>query len=75
MSVVISIRIPRELKERMDRIKDVNWSEFIRRFLEETVTRYEAEIVIRRVEEHLKDVPELPPSTVARWMRSDRESH
>jgi Arc/MetJ-type ribon-helix-helix transcriptional regulator len=31
MSTSITIRIPGELKKRMDRVKDVNWSEVVRR--------------------------------------------
>jgi hypothetical protein len=75
MSVVVCVRIPRELRERMRRLKDVNWSDVIRRFIEETVSRYEVEETVRRVEEDLRDVPELPPGTVSRWVRVDRESH
>jgi hypothetical protein len=60
MSDVVCVRIPRELRERMRRLKDVNWSDVIRRFIEKTVSRYEVEEVIRRVEEDLRDVPELP---------------
>jgi Arc/MetJ-type ribon-helix-helix transcriptional regulator len=75
MSVVVCVRIPRELRERMRRLKDVNWSDVIRRSIEETVSRYEVEEVIRRVEEDLRDVPELPPGTVSMWIRVDREGH
>jgi hypothetical protein len=75
ISVVVCVRIPRELRERMRRLKDVNWSDVIRRSIEETVSRYEVEEVIRRVEEDLRDVPELPPGTVSRWIRVDREDH
>ena len=42
-SAVICIRIPKELKERMQRVREVNWSELIRRYIEETVSRYEVE--------------------------------
>ena len=75
MSVVVCVRIPRELRERMRRLKDVSWSDVIRRFIEETVSRYEVEEAVRRVEEDLRDVPELPPGTVSSWVRVDRESH
>jgi hypothetical protein len=53
----------------------VNWSDVIRRSIEETVSRYEFEEVVRRVEEDLRDVPELPPGTASKWIRVDRESH
>jgi hypothetical protein len=75
MSAVVCVRIPRELRERMLRLKDVNWSDVIRKFIEETVSRYEFEEVVRRVEEDLRDIPELPPGTASRWIRVDRESH
>ena len=35
----------------------------------------EVEKLLKKIKEHLKDVPELPPGTVARWIREDRESH
>ena len=75
MTEVISIRIPKELKERMKRHKNINWNELIRRFIEETVARYEAEEIIKKIEEDLRNVPELPSGTVSRWLRIDRESH
>jgi len=37
---VVTVRIPRELKESMRKI-DINWSEEIRRFIEEKVRSYE----------------------------------
>ena len=62
-------------KERMIGIRSANRSESTEMLLEETATRYEAETLIRRIEEHLRDVPELPPGIAATWLRSDRESH
>ena len=53
----------------------MNWSDVIRRFIEETVSRYEVEEAVRRVEEDLRDVPELPPGTASKWIRVDREDH
>jgi len=75
MSTVVCVRVPRELKERMKKLKSVNWSELIRKFIEDAVSRYEAEEVLKKIEEDLKDVPELPPGTVSGWIRLDRESH
>lgn len=37
MSVVVSFRIDRKLKERMDRLKHINWSEVVRRAIQEVV--------------------------------------
>jgi len=75
LSTVISIRIPKNLKEKMDRFKEINWSELIRGFIEEKIAQLELEETLKEIEEHLKDVLELPAGTVTRWIRSDRESH
>ncbi len=75
MSAVVSFRIPRELKRRMERFKDVNWAELLRKFIEEQVEKLEAEEILKTINEHLRDVPELPRGTVVRWLREDRESH
>lgn len=39
MSVVVSFRISRELKEKMDMLSYINWSEIVRRAIEEVVNR------------------------------------
>ncbi|RLE95895.1 MAG: hypothetical protein DRJ55_00945 [Thermoprotei archaeon] len=44
MSTVVSFRISRELKERMDKLKHVNWSEVVRRAIYEVVVREEAKL-------------------------------
>jgi len=75
MSAVVCVRVSKELKERMRRLRNVNWSEVIRRFIEDTVSRYEAEEVLKKIVEDLKDVPELPAGTVSGWVRLDREGH
>ena len=75
MSTVLSIRIPKGLKDKMDKFNEINWSELIRKFIEEKIAQLELEEALKGIEEHLKEVPELPRGTVARWIRSDRESH
>lgn len=42
MSVVVSFRIDRRLKEKMDRLKHINWSEVVRRAIQEVIIREEA---------------------------------
>ena len=39
MSVVVSFRINRELKRRMDELRHINWSEVVRRAIAEVVAR------------------------------------
>ncbi len=44
MSIVVSFRIDKKLKERMDRLKYINWSEVVRRAIYEVVIREEARL-------------------------------
>ena len=44
MSEVISFRVKRELKEKMERLRHINWSEVVRRAIEETIKREESRL-------------------------------
>jgi hypothetical protein len=60
----------------MDRLRGkVNWSEEVRRFLEERVREYEQLEAIRELEEALKTLPQAPRGTALRYVREDRDSH
>ncbi len=45
MSSVVSFRISKELKRRMDRLKHINWSEVVRKAIQEVVAREEAKLI------------------------------
>jgi hypothetical protein len=47
----------------------------IRGFIEESISRLEAEELIKKIENVLRDVSTLPAGTVSRWIRADRDSH
>jgi hypothetical protein len=49
MSNIVCIRVSRELKENMKKFHNINWSELIRRFIEETVSRLEARSLSERL--------------------------
>ena len=71
-STVISIRIPRELKERLERLK-INVSEVVRGLLE----RYMEELETRELEEQLKELRirlsgRIDPTAMAELIRGDR---
>jgi hypothetical protein len=52
---VFSVKIKRELKEKMEKYKDrINWSEEIRRFIELKIKELEAEKNFERIFEELK---------------------
>ena len=69
---MISIRIPKELKEKLEEL-DVNVSEVVREFLKEYVEEIELrglEEKLRRLRPHLSG--KIDPATVARLVREDR---
>ncbi|MEM1611337.1 MAG: hypothetical protein QXQ57_06800 [Sulfolobales archaeon] len=76
MSVVVSIRVPRKLKEQMDMLKDyVNWSEEIRRFLEKRVEELRRRRVLEEVRKVIEQLPEVPRGVVTQYVREDRDSN
>ena len=72
MSVTVSVRIPRELKEEAKRY-GINISEVARRALEKEVKRRkleEAMTAARRIGEILSKIPE---EEMVKWLREARE--
>ena len=75
VGVVLSIRIPRRLKEEMDRLRDlVNWSEEIRTFLEQRVRMYKRIKVLNEVDKALEKLLPTPQGFAASSVRDDRDS-
>ena len=73
MSTIISVRVPKKLKKRMDKLRDmVNWSEEIRKFLEKRVEEFHRR---KDLEEIRKVLEEVPKGTVTRYVREDRDSY
>ncbi len=76
MSCVISFRIPRRLKEEMDRFRNrVDWAYEIRKFIEKRIEELRRIEVLEEVRKVIEQIPESPPGTAARYVREDRESH
>ncbi|RLF17677.1 MAG: CopG family transcriptional regulator [Thermoprotei archaeon] len=76
MSEVLSIRIPRELKRRIDKLKGfVDWKNEIIRFLEDRVRYYERVKIIKEVHKLLEAHPTFPRGSVVKAVREDRVSH
>ncbi|MEM4819598.1 MAG: VapB-type antitoxin [Nanopusillaceae archaeon] len=76
MSTVFSVKIRRELKEKMDKYKGkVNWAEEVRRFIEETLRRLEAETNIEHVLKRLEAAEwNVPVGFSTSSVREDRDS-
>ncbi|MEM2384934.1 MAG: hypothetical protein QXX99_02050 [Candidatus Bathyarchaeia archaeon] len=73
MSVKITVRIRRDLKERMDKLTHVNWSEIIRRAIEEKVRKEEIKRALEVMEEiSSKAKSEKPTAEVIREFRDRR---
>ena len=73
MSVKLTIRVPRELKKRMDRFKHINWSEVVRKAIEEKVREEEVKWALRIMKEiSSKAKPEKPLTKIIREFRDRR---
>ncbi|WP_228546807.1 CopG family transcriptional regulator [Hyperthermus butylicus] len=73
---MLSIRIPRKLKEEMDKLKDaVDWPSEIRAFIEERVRMYRRIRALSEIDRILEELPETPRGLAARLVREDRERH
>lgn len=75
MYVNITIRIPRDLRERMRRHPEVRWSEVVRRAIEEYLDRLEGGVVesgfefLSRLGLEVRDVVFEPPQGEADFQR------
>jgi len=73
---VFCVRIPKEIKEKMDKYRDrVTWSEEIRRFIEKRIKEIEREEALNRVRRMLEKMPIQPEGSISSIVREDRDSH
>ena len=76
MSVVFSVRIPRKLKEEMEKLKDlVDWRSEIVAFIEERVRMYKRMKALQEINRMLEELPETPRGLAERVVREDRDRH
>ena len=71
MSSTYTIRIPRDLKEKMERNPEEEWSREIRNFLEEKVKQIELVKTIQQIETRAENRKTKTDSTIL--IREDRE--
>ena len=74
---VFSVKIKRELKEKMEKYRDrVNWAEEVRRFIEWRIRELEAEENYERILSELERAHwSVPRGFSARLVREDRNSN
>ena len=76
MSVVLSIRIPKKLKEEMDKLRDIiDWSKEIRAFIEEKIRIYKRIKVLNEIDRLLEELPSTPKGLTTKLVREDRERY
>jgi hypothetical protein len=76
VSTVLSIRISKDVKRRMDELRDVvDWNDEIKRFLEARVDELYRRKIIEEVRRLVELLPEMPRGSVTKYVREDRDSH
>jgi hypothetical protein len=76
VSTVLSIRISKDVKRRMDELRDVvNWNDEIKRYLEARVDELYRRKIIEEVRRVVELLPEMPRGSVTKYVREDRDSH
>ena len=73
---VVSFKVRKEIKEKMERYKDkVNWAEELRRFIEERIRQLEAEENMEKIVKELRSMNFSVPKGFSREsVREDRDS-
>ncbi|MCL5419581.1 MAG: hypothetical protein M1354_01725 [Candidatus Marsarchaeota archaeon] len=71
---VVSFRIPRRLKEKMDRL-DTNWSDEVRKLIEIKVRNYRRKAAIEDVIASVEKFPGAKAGTAAKYIREGRDSN
>ncbi len=71
MSTVYSVRIPKRLREALNKLQDVDWQEELRTFLEQ---RVRTEYVRKQLEEAGKLRAQMKEIGSAEIIREDREN-
>ncbi len=70
MSETVTFRVPRELKERMRRYK-INWSEILRKTVEETIRKYEL-VEAAKIADEIRNKTEYGAFNSVKAIREDR---
>ncbi len=73
MSVVIGVRIPKKLKEELERL-GIDYANEVREFLEKRVREEKARRLLQKIEEFRKGIQIIERNLAAELIREDRES-
>ncbi|MGC8933355.1 MAG: CopG family transcriptional regulator [Candidatus Methanodesulfokora sp.] len=77
MSEVVSFKVSKEIKKKIDELKnEVNWPDELRRFVELKIKEVEARKNKERIMERLRKASwSVPKGFSAKSVREDRDSH
>ncbi|MBS7635629.1 hypothetical protein KEJ34_09190 [Candidatus Bathyarchaeota archaeon] len=70
--VNVSVKVPEEIKDLMKEI-DVNWSEYLRKIIEDKVRLEMARNALRKLDKIRENAGKVPTEEIVRWIREDRE--
>jgi len=70
---VITLRIPSELKEKIRKRSDINWSEVVRDAIAKRIEVEERLEAARRIDEVKQRMIPVEKGQLDRWIREDRE--
>jgi len=75
MKDVISIRIPSEVKQEMDRLREeINWSEEIRNFIKRKISEHKKRRALQELIAYIRTLPSSSRGTADKLVREDRDS-
>ncbi len=70
-TVVIGIRVPKELKEELERL-GINYSDEVRKFLTKLVREKRAEKLIKEIDDFMARIKPIKENLAAELIREDR---
>jgi len=73
MSAVLSIRVPKDIKERLNRFKGFDWKSFIINAIEIKLRELETEEIFKKIDEMNKKLLDKPSPPSWKLIKEDRE--
>ncbi len=72
MQETVSVKVPKELKRRMKKIR-IKWSEVIRKTIEQEISTYERRKAVKDLIDLSTRAPKVPKGTSAKIIKGIRE--
>lgn len=72
MSIVIGVRVPKRLKEDLERL-GINYSREIRNFLERRVREEKLKLVLRKIKRIRQNIGQIDGNLVSLFMNEERD--